>query len=151
MADTRISQRGVAKVQTTAGALDALVGITLNAVKGKHSWDNNNIKDFGGFEYGWDARNAHIVITLDFELTAASQALAIANGAFLLEFAQVTLSGFDLPWLNTAGVGGYFTGAWCYHEGGDLNLSNTKCGSGSISLRKFKDPTQNAAQFVIPS
>ena len=151
MADTRIVQRGVAKVQTTAGVLDAYVGITLNSVKGKHNWEANNVKDFGGFEYGWDGRNAHIVLTLDFELTASSQALAIANGAFLLEFAQVNLSGFDLPWINATGLNGYYTGAWCYFEGGDLSLTNTKCGSGTISLRKFKDPTQNAAQFVTPS
>ena len=144
-------QRGVAKVETTAGVMDALVGVTLNAVKGKLNWDNNNIKDFGGFEYGWDARNAHIVVTLDFELTAASQALAIANGAFILELAQVNLSGFDLPWLNATGQNGFFTGSWCHHEGGDINLSNTKVGAGTISLRKFKDPTQNAAQFIIPS
>jgi len=138
-------------VQTTAGALDAYVGIAIQTVKGKHAWDGQNVKDFGGFEFGWDARNAHIIITLSFKLTAASQALANANGAFLLELAQVNLSGFDLPWLNATGVGGYFTGAWCYHEGGSIDLSNEQPGGMEISLRKFKDPTQNAAQFAIPA
>ncbi len=151
MSDTRITQKGKAKIQTTAGALDAYVGIDIQAVKAKHHWDNNNVKDFGGFEVGWDARNAYITITVDFELTAASQAVAIVNGAFLLELAQVTLSGFDLPWMNTAGLNGFFTGSWCYHEGGDINLANTKCGSASITLRKFKDPTQNALQFSTPA
>ncbi len=151
MSDNRIVQRGIAKVETTAGTLDAYAGVAIQSVKGKHNWDATNIKDFGGFEYGWDARNTHIVLTFDFELTATSQALAIANGAFLLEYATVNLSGFDLPWINTTGLNGYYTGAWCYFEGGDINLSNTKCGSATITLRKFKDPTQNAAQFVIPS
>ena len=151
MSDARIVQRGIARVQSTAGALDALAGITLNSVKGKHNWENQSIKDFGGFDYGWDARNGHIIITLDFELTAPSQALAIQNGAFLLELAQVNLTGFDLGWLNATGVNGYYTGAWCYYEGGDINLSNTKNGMGTIALRKYKDPTQNAAQFSIPN
>ena len=151
MADTRIVQKGTAKIQTTAGVLDALVGIAIQSVKGKHSWDGNNVKDFGGFEFGWDARNAHIIITVEFELTGASQALAITNGAFLLELGEVNISGMDLPWLNAAGVGGFFTGPWCYHEGGDINLSNTKCGSFTLMLRKYKDPTQNALQFVTPS
>jgi hypothetical protein len=151
MSDTRIVQRGIAKIQTTAGALDAYVGIAIQTVKGKHAWDNQNVKDFGGFEFGWDARNAHIIITISAKLTAASQAVAITNGAFLLELAEVALSGFDLPWLNTTGVGGYFTGHWCYHEGGSIDLSNEQAGGIEISLRKFKDPTQNAAQFTIPA
>jgi len=151
MADTRIVQRGIAKIQTTAGALDAYVGIAIQTVKGKHNWENQHVKDFGGFEFGWDARNAHIIITLSFKLTAASYAVAVTNGAFLTELTEVALSGFDLPWLNTTGVGGYFTGHWCYHEGGSIDLSNEQPGGMEISLRKFKDPTQNAAQFTIPS
>ncbi len=150
MADNRIIQRGVAKVETTAGVLDAYIGITIETIKAKHAWDSQMIKDFAGFEYGWDGRNAHIIISVSFKLTAASLALAIANGAFLLEFAQVNLSGFDLPWMNAGGLNGFYTGAWCYHEGGSIDLSNTAPGGGEISLRKFKDPTQNAAQFVIP-
>jgi hypothetical protein len=151
MADPRITQRGIAKLQTTSGVLDAYPNVSIQSVKGKHNWDGQNVKDFGGFEYGWDARNAHIVITLEIELTGASQAQAITNGTFLLELAAVNISGADFPWLNNTGVNGYFTGPWCYFEGGDLSLSNTKCGSATIQLRKFKDPTQNAAQFVIPS
>ena len=45
----------------------------------------------------------------------------------------------------------YQTGAWCYYEGGDIDLKNTDAGEFNLSLRKFKDPTQNAQQFVIPS
>jgi hypothetical protein len=149
--DSRIVQKGIAKVQTTAGALDAYPNIAIQSVKGKHNWENQSVKDFGGFEEGWDARNAHIIITVEFELTGTSQAAAITNGAFLLELAQVNISGADLPWLNATGVNGYFTGAWCYHEGGDINLSNTKSGSFTCMLRKYKDPTQNALQFVTPS
>jgi hypothetical protein len=151
MADPRIVQRGVARVETTAGSLDALVGITINSLKGKYNWDAQEIKDFGGFAYGWDARNQSMILTVQFELTAASQALAIANGAVLLEFAQINTTGFDLPWMNDTGQNGFFVGGWCLHEGGDIDLSNTKAGAGSISLRKYKDPTQNAAQFIIPA
>jgi hypothetical protein len=151
MADSRIIQRGIAKIQTTAGTLDAYVGIAIQTVKAKHGWDAQNVKDFGGFEFGWDARNAHIIITISAKLTAASQAVAITNGAFLAPLAKVVLAGFDLPWLNEAGVGGQYTGDWCYHEGGSIDLSNEQPGGLEISLRKFADPTQNAAQFVIPS
>lgn len=151
MADNRIIQRGIAKLQTTAGTLDAYVGIAIQSLKAKHQWDGANVKDFAGFEFGWDARNTHIIITPNFKLTAASYAVAVTNGAFLLEFAEVTLAGFDLPWLNAAGIGGVYTGHWCYHEGGSLDLSNTEVGGMEISLRKFKDPTQNTAQFTIPA
>lgn len=151
MSDSRIIQRGVAKVETTAGSLDAFVGVAIQTLKAKQQWDAQNVKDFAGFEFGWDARNTHIIITVNFKLTAASQAVAITNGAFLAEYAQVALSGFDLPWLNTTGVGGVYTGNWCYHEGGSIDLSNEQPGGMEISLRKFKDPTQNAAQFTTPS
>lgn len=151
MSDTRIIQRGIAKVTTTSGALDAYAGITTQSLKAKHNWENAMVKDAAGFEIGWDGRNSHIIITVNFKLTAASVAAAIANGAFLLEFAEVTLSGFDLPWLNAAGVGGFYTGHWCYFEGGSIDLSNTEPGGAEINLRKFKDPTQNSQQFVIPA
>lgn len=152
MSDPRIIQRGLAKVETTAGTLDAYVGVSIQSIKGKHQWDGNNVKDFGGFEVGWDARNSHIIINVSYELTAASFALAKANGAFLLEFAKVSFgTSSDLDWINTTGIGANFKGDWCYHEGGSVDLSNTKCGSGEISLRKFKDETQNNLQFTIPA
>lgn len=151
MSDARIIQRGIASLQTTAGALDAYPNVAMQAMKAKQVWDNNMVKDFGGFEFGWDARNSHIILTLDYELTGASYALAIVNGAFLLPFAQVAITGSDLPWINATGVGGLYTGNWCYSEGGDLNLSNTKQGNFTLTLRKFADATQNSAQFSTPS
>ena len=152
MSDTRIVQRGTAKIQTTAGTLDAYVGIAIQSLKAKHNWDAQNVKDFGGAEFGWDARNTNIVISVSAKLTAASQAVAVTNGAFLTEFSEVVLAGFDLPWLNVTGdSNGKFTGHWCYHEGGSIDLSNEQPGGIELSLRKFKDPTQNAAQFTIPT
>lgn len=151
MGDSRIVQRGIAKLQTTSGTLTAYPLVAIQSMKFKQHWDNGMVKDFGGFEFGWDARNTHIIGTLDFELTGASQALAIVNGSFLLPFTDVNIAGADLPWINNTGLNGYYTGDWCYHEGGDINLSNTKCGVFTLSLRKFADPTQNAAQFITPS
>ncbi len=148
MADIRIVQKGTAKIETTAGSLDAFVGVAIQSLKAKQSWDAQNVKDFGGAEIGWDGRNAHIIITISFKLTAASYAVAVTNGAFLAEYAQVALSGFDLPWLNTTGVGGVYTGNWCYFEGGTIDLSNEQPGGMEISLRKFKNPTQNSLQFT---
>jgi hypothetical protein len=151
MADSRIVQRGVAKIETSAGVLDAFVGVLNQTIRGKHNWTGKTLLDIGGFEAGWDARNGHIILTFNFKLTAASYAQAVANGAFLLEYAQVNVSGADLPWMNTTGVGGFYTGAWCYYEGGTIDLSNEQTGGMEIALRKFKDPTQNAQQFVTPS
>lgn len=151
MSDARIIQRGVARVNTAAGVLDAYIGILNQTINGKHQWDGQNIKDFAGFEVGWDARNTHIILAITFKLSAASQALAIANGAFLAEYSEITISGADLPWINATGVGGYFTGHWCYHEGGAIDLSNVEPAGMNLSLRKFKDPTQNALQFAVPA
>src|SRR5208282_3044245 len=129
--DNRIIQRGIAKVETTGGStntpavLDAYAGINLVTLRAKHNWEAAVVKDFAGFEYGWSGRNGHIIITLNIKLTAASQAQAYANGSFLLEWATVNLSGFDLPWLNATGLNGFYTGAWCYFEGANIDLSNT--------------------------
>ena len=49
MSDARIIQRGVAKVETAAGILDAYIGVQNQTIKGKHQWDGNSVKDFGGF------------------------------------------------------------------------------------------------------
>jgi hypothetical protein len=147
-----ITARGVGRIETVgAGTLDAYPGVFIQTIKGKHNWEAGMLKDYQGFEQGWSGRNQHIIINMNFKLTAASFALAVANGAFLIEYSQVNLSGFDLPWINAAGVGGFYTGAWCYHEGGDIDLKNSENGEFNLSLKKFKDPTQNAQQFVIPS
>ena len=146
-----ITQRGTARIETSAGALDAYPGAFIQTIKGKHQWKAVELLDYQGFEQGWSGRNQHIIVSINFKLTALSFALAVANAAFLLEYAQVVISGADLPWLNTDGVGGFYTGPWCYHEGGDIDLKNTDTGDFNLSLRKFKDPAQNAQQFVIPA
>ena len=151
MSDARIIQRGVAKVETAAGILDAYIGVQNQTIKGKHQWEGQMIKDFAGFQIGWDARDEHIILTVNFKLTAASLALAAANGVFLRPLAAIAISQADLGWINAAGVGGFYTGSWCYHEGGSLDLSNEQPGGMEISIRKFADPTQNAQQFVIPA
>ena len=138
-------------MQTTSGTLTAYPSVAIQTMKFKQHWDNGMVKDFGGFEFGWDARNTHIIGTIDFELTGTSLALAIANASFLLPFADVNITGADLPWINSAGLNGYYTGDWCYYEGGDINLTNTKTASFTLALRKFADPTQNAAQFTTPT
>ena len=149
--DARIIQRGAAKVETTAGTLDAYPNVAIQSIKAKQTWENGTVKDFGGFDFGWDARNSHITLTIEMELTALSIAQANANGAFLLPLSAVNISGADLAWLNATGVNGYYTGGWCYYEGGDISLTNTKAGTFTLNLRKYADPTQNAAQFVIPA
>jgi len=151
MADNRIIQRGKARVLTASGTYDAWAQVATQSLRAKHNWDGSNIKDSAGFEFAWDARNTHVIITVSLKLTGASKAAAIANGAFLEELDEVVLADFDLPWLNSTGVGGYYTGSWCYHEGGTIDLSNDQPGGMEVSLRKFKDPTQNAAQFTTPS
>lgn len=151
-----IAQIGVAKVNGANGTLDALIGVLNQSIKIKHNWKGNEILDSNGFWVGEDARNMHAIITVSFKLTAASKALAKANGAFLLPLAAVNVAdpglGYDfLPILGAAGVGGLYTGGWCYHTGGMLDLSNENVGTGEIELRKFADPAQNAQQFVVPA
>ena len=148
---TSWAEVGLAKVNYANGVLDAYIGVMNKTIKGKHGWSSNVIKNSQGFWAGEDARDEHIIITVDFHLTAASKALAIANGAFLRPLAEVTISGADLPWINTTGQGGFYTGPWCYHEGASIDLSAEQPGGTQIMLRKFADPTQNAQQFVIPT
>lgn len=151
-----IAQIGIAKVEGANATLDAYIGILNQSIKIKHNWKSNEVLDSNGFWAGEDARNMHVIATFSYKLTALSKALAAANGAFLLPFAAVNITapggGYDfLPWLGNAGIGGLFTGGWCYHEGGSIDLSNEQPGGGEISLRKFADPAQNAQQFVVPA
>jgi hypothetical protein len=141
--DNRIIQVGEASFNSTAGAVSAYAGIAIQSVKGDHAWDDEVIKDFGGFDYSWLARNTHITITIAAKLTAASKALAIANAVFLLPFTSVTLSGFDAPWLNVTGVAGLYTGSWQYYKGGTIDMTNDKVGGIDLPLKKYSDPTQN--------
>ena len=142
---------GVAKVDYANAVLDALPGVFIESLKAKQVWKTNMVDDSTGHWAGEDARDEYIEVDIDFALTGTSKALAAANGAFTLPLAGVAISGADLPWLNTTGVGGRYTGNWCYHKGGDRTLSPDKHGKGTMSLRKFADPTQNAQQFVTPS
>lgn len=148
MSDNRIGQMGKATLQTTAGALDAYASVSIQGVKADHAWDGEEVKDFGGYDIAWLARNQHITISVSIKLTGASKAAAIANGAFLLANARVTLSGFDCPWLNTAGVaaagiGQIYTGSWQYYKGGSIDLQNERTAGMELPLRKYQDPTQN--------
>lgn len=149
---------GRGTVESTAGTLGVYVAISIQSVKGDHAWDSEEIKDSGGFDAAWLARNQHITVVATAKLTGTSKAVAKANGAFLLPFAQVTLSDFDLPWLNTTGIaptgsaltGGatIFSGSWAYYKGGSIDLSNDKAGGMEINLRKYANPAQNTAQHT---
>ena len=142
---------GIAKVDFADLVLDALPGIFIKSIKAKQVWKTNTVDNSEGAWAGEDARDEYIEMDVDFTLTASTKALAAANGAFTLPLAGVAASGGLLGWMNTTGVGGRYTGNWCYHKGGDRSLSPDKSGEGTISLRKFADPTQNAQQFVTPS
>ncbi len=151
MAGTRTTMKGQAVVITTAGALDAYANINIQNVKGSHDWSQEDIQDFEGFDSTWLARNEHIDITINVKLTGASKAAAITNGAFLVPLSAVTLSGFDLNWLNVTGVGGKYTGTWQFRSGSSLDLTNDKVGGMEIKLRKYADPTQNTASTTAAS
>lgn len=142
---------GLASVITTAGTLAAYASITIQGVKGDHDFDTEELKDFAGFDQTWLARNEHINLKLSLKLTGASKALAIGNAVFLVPLTAVVLSGFDLPWLNAAGVGGKYTGNWQYRSGGSIDLMNDKTGGSEVNLRKYADPTQNTAATTAAS
>jgi len=146
-----IIQNGTARILTAQGVMDAYVGVFNESIRGKHVFKTNEILDSSGFWTGEDARNEHIIITISIKLTGATIAAAKANALFLTPLSEVIISGAELEWINTTGVGGRYTGSWCYHEGGDIDLKNDSVGGATISLRKFADPTQNALQFVIPT
>ena len=71
---------------------------------------------------GEDARDEYIEMDVDFTMTASTKALAAANGAFTIPLSGVAASGGLLGWMNSSGVGGSYTGNWCYHKGGDRSL-----------------------------
>ncbi len=151
MADTRMIQRGRASLTTLAGNIDAYASVNLRSLRGQHEWKSEELGDFNDFDVAWFARNEHITIEIMIQVTGASKALAKTNGAFLTPLSAVTLSGFDLEWLNTTGVNGKFTGSWQYYKGGNLDLSADRVGGMGIPLRKYADPTQNTLSTTEPS
>ena len=142
---------GIAKVNFANATIDAFPGVIIKSLKATEVWDSNELKDSQGAWAGQDARNVRIELDVDYEMTAASKALAAVNGNFALPLGGVAISGADLAWINTAGVNGRYTGNWCSNAPGSRTLNPDKNGEGTLKLRKFADPTQNAQQFVTPA
>jgi hypothetical protein len=142
---------GIAKVNYANAVLDAFPGVVIKSLKAREQKKTNVVDDSQGAWVGEDNRNVHIILDLDYEMTAATKAQAALNGNFPLPLSGIAISGADLPWLNTTGVNSRYTGNWCCIDGGSRNLHPDKQGEGTLQLRKFSDPTQNAQQFVIPS
>jgi hypothetical protein len=142
---------GIAKVNYANAVLDAFPGIVIKSLKATEKWKSNSLMDSQGAWNGQDARDVCIELDVDYEMTAASKALAAVNGNFTLPLSGMAISGADLPWINAAGVNGRYTGNWCSFEPGSRTLSPDKNGEGSLKLRKFADPAQNAQQFVVPA
>jgi hypothetical protein len=142
---------GIAKQNFANATLDAFPGVVIKSLKAVEKWKSNMLMDSQGAWNGQDARDVNIELDVDYEMTAASKALAAVNGNFALPLSGVAISGADLPWLNATGVNGRYTGNWCSFEPGSRTLSPDKNGEGTLKLRKFADPTQNAQQFVVPA
>lgn len=152
MGGTRAAQFGKAAVTTTAGSMDLYANVTIQGVKGSQTWATEEVQDFEGFDAAWLARNEHVEIKVNVKLTGTSKANAIAGATFLLPLSAVVLSGFDLPWLNAAGISGpRYTGNWQLREGTAIDLTNDKTGGAEITLRKYADPTQNTAATTAAS
>lgn len=148
MADTRQIQKGKGLLATTAGTLGSYVYINTQSIRGSHTWEEDVVKDYGGFDTGWLAKNEYIEMTVSFRLTATSRALAAGAAVFLRPFAEVALSGFEVDWMNATGTGGYYTGSWFYSKGGSLDIANGSPGGMEITIRKYANPTQQAAALL---
>jgi len=132
-------------VITTAGTVDVYAAASIQGTKGQQQWTTEIVQDFGGFDAAWLARNEFIELSLTLKLTAVSRAAANLSAVFMLPFATITLSGFDLDWINVAGVSGRYTGAWGYIEGGSIDLNNGAVGGVEIKVRKYANAAQNTA------
>lgn len=142
---------GTGVVITTAGALNVYASLTIHSIKGDQHINFEEVQDFAGFDATWLARNEYVEIKISAKLTGASKALAIANGAYMVPLSAVVLSGFDLGFLNAAGMAnGTYTGN-CQYRGASIDLMNDKTGGIELNLRKYANPTQNTAATTAAS
>jgi hypothetical protein len=128
--------KGGAVVETAVGALDAYAGVTNEALKAAHAWEEEIIKDASGLAATWVPRDEHVILDVTVKLTGASVAAAKAASIFLAPYAPVVLSGFDLSWMNAT---------WQYIGGTAIDLSDSKHGGATIKLRKYANSAQQTA------
>lgn len=142
MADSRITKRGKAVVEGVDGALDVVVYPVQQSAKTNQNWEEEIVKDEGGFDYAWLSRNLHYLNDHAFKLVGDTAAHAATGGAFLAPYATVTLSGFDLAQIN---------GTYQNISGAEIDLGNTKVGDLMLKLRKYGDSTQNTLSQTTPT
>lgn len=151
MSDSRIVQNGYATIPALAGGAFSglLAGLVFNTADLTQNFKIKEIEDGADFDYSLIAGNEFIELDFNVSTTAATKALAIANGIFLLPLASVQFTGFDLPFIGNTGFtppGGslVYTGNWINWSGAKLSLNAQSICKGTYKFRKYADPTQNA-------
>jgi hypothetical protein len=102
-----------------------------------HTIAIEELQDEHGFDMTWISRNNYVEGDFNIRLTGSSKANAKLAGAFLVTLAAVTLSGFDLAWMNSA--------YWQY-RGGTIDLANDKGGGFNVKLRLY-DPANPGSDY----
>lgn len=143
MSDARTPIVGKAPVFTASGVMDGYLTASIQSIKASHKFPIVEVKDSAGFDNSLYAPNEIIELDVEVKLTAATVAAANGSAVFLRPLAQLTFTNADLPWINSTGVAGAYTGAWVYVDGSTIDLSNAAPGGAAIKLRKYANAAQN--------
>ena len=141
MADNA-TYRGQAQLAGIPGTFDVILYKVQQRGNLTHNFELKTAQDEYGQDAAWRATNEYVDGDWEMKLIGDTKAHVKTGAAFLAPLAVITLSGFDLTWLNTT---------FCHMSGSGINLMNDDIATNGIKMRRYVNSTQNTAFATTPS
>lgn len=145
MADNSV-YAGRAQLAGIPGSFDVILYKVQQRGTITQNFDLKSAFDQWGQDAAWRATNEYLDGDWEMKLIGTADATTFANvktgAAFLAPLALITLSGFDLTWLNTT---------WRHMSGSAITLNADDIGSNTIKMRRYVNSTQNTTFAQTPS
>ena len=154
---------GKAQVQGILGSFDAILYATQQTGSVTQDYEEEIVKDSGGFDISWKAQNEKLSGDFKLKLIGDTLAHAMAPGTavnYAAGTAGAAVSSLGQPFLAPLACVNFtassptcasFTGAYQYVSGAQLSQSNTGVAELDISIRRYADSTQNTLANTVPS
>lgn len=141
MADNSVF-RGLAQLSGIPGSFDVIVYKVQQRGTITQNFELKVAQDQWGQDAAWRASNEYLDGDWEMKFIGDTLAHVKTGAAFLAPLAVITLSGFDLTWLNTT---------FCHMSGTTINLMNDDIGTTGIKMRRYVNSTQNTSFATTPS
>ena len=134
-------KKGLASVTGIVGTIDLVVYAVQQTGTVTQNWEQEVIKDVGGFDAAWISRNLHVLADFKFKVLGDTAAHAKST-TFIAPLATVTLTQFDLADVN---------GTYQNQSGAQIDLSNVSVADFATKFLKYSDAAQNTASQTTPA